>query len=69
MMEMLEKEIWIKFLNKEISVTKCSPEKERFYKGILIDVLDDKIVLKDRKIGTILLYFDGLSIVEVEESK
>lgn len=64
----MEKEVWLGYKGKIISVTKkISDDNSRFFKGVLIDVLEDKIILKDRKIhDDILLSFEGLSLVGVE---
>jgi ribosome maturation factor RimP len=64
----MERETWLSYKGKVVEVIKrVSEDKNRFFKGDLIDVLEDKIILHDRKLDKDLpLTLDGLSLVGIE---
>ena len=66
-MEQNEQECWMRFLNKNISLVKSVNEKELFYRGIVIKIFSDKLILDDRKLGEIPLGFDGLSVIAINK--
>lgn len=57
-----EQEYWKRFLNKTITVLK----EKYYYTGLLKEVLEDKIILDDRKTGEMLISFDNLSLIKVK---
>lgn len=68
MTELMENETWKKFLNRHVSLLKEANSRRLFYRGVIVAVLDNKIILKDRKLGEIPLSFDGLSLIDVGEN-
>jgi hypothetical protein len=64
---MREKDYWLDLLNKNVSISRYVGNYQQFYKGKIIDILEDKIILDDRKLGKIPLCFTGLSINEVHQ--
>lgn len=65
--ERTERKVWERFLNKHISLLKKSGGNDRFYNGKVVRILDDKLILDDRKLGEIPLTFEGLSVIGIEE--
>jgi len=68
-MEHTEQRIWQRFLNKNVSLTKLIKGRVFFYRGVVVKVLEDKLILDDRKLGEIPLSFEGLSIIAVNEGE
>ena len=62
---MSEKTVWESYINKDVSLMKQVEDRTYFFKGIIIEVLDNKIILDDRKLGEIPLTLDGLSIIDI----
>lgn len=62
-----EKKHWTRFIGKYIFVTKLVNNKTHTFRGICLEVLDDKIILDDHKDGPIPLSFDFLSVTGVKE--
>ena len=56
---------WHKFLQKRISLTKLVNGKELYYKGIVVAVYSDKLILDDRKLGEIPISYEGLSVIGI----
>ena len=66
-MEQNEQKYWVRFLNDNISLVKVINGKELFYRGVVIKIISDKIILDDRKLGEIPLGFEGLSVIAINE--
>jgi len=64
-----EKQYWIRFLNKYIFVEKSCGQLSFNYRGVVVDVLDDKIILDDEKSGKLPLVFKNLSVTGTKEDK
>ena len=64
--EQNEKKYFDRFLNKYIFVSKQVGDSEYRYKGVCLEVLDDKLILDDINLGPIPLTYDGLSVTGVK---
>jgi len=64
--ELSEKIYFERFLNKYIFVSKQVGDSEYRYKGICIEVLEDKLILDDINLGPIPLTYEGLSVTGVK---
>ena len=58
-----EKECWMRFLGKYISLLKKSNNQDFYYNGTVKAVFENKLILDDRKLGEIPISFDGLTII------
>jgi hypothetical protein len=58
---MNEKDVYLEYLNKYVRVAKIEMGKTFYYHGYVNDVLDDKIVIEDRKIGQVVIAFSVIS--------
>ena len=67
MVEQNEQQYWQKFLDKSIRLTKNINDKELFYKGVVIAVLPDKLILNDRKLGESPISFEKLSLITINQ--
>ena len=61
----IEKEYWEKFKGRKISLLKQTyrPNRDFYYNGVVVDVLDDKIILDDIKLGEIPIPFKDVTII------
>lgn len=64
--ELNEKKYFDRFLNKYIFVSKQVGDSEYRYKGVCLEVLDDKLILDDINLGPIPLTYEGLSVTGVK---
>ncbi len=64
-MNMNEQNLWNEFLGREVTLTKRVNSHDFVYHGKIIGVLDDKLILDDRKLGRIPISFQRLSLVDV----
>uniref|UniRef100_A0A6H1ZY78 Uncharacterized protein n=1 Tax=viral metagenome TaxID=1070528 RepID=A0A6H1ZY78_9ZZZZ len=67
--EQNEKKYFERFLNKYIFVSKQVGNDEYRYKGICLEVLDDKLILDDINCGPIPLTYEGLSVTGVKDNE
>jgi len=63
-----EKIYFERFLNKYIFVSKQVGDSEYRYKGVCIELLDDKLILDDINLGPIPLTYEGLSVTGVKSN-
>jgi len=64
-----EKIFFERFLNRYIFVSKQVGDSEYRYKGICLEVLDDKLILDDINCGPIPLTYEGLSVTGVKDNE
>ena len=62
---MNEKDVYMEYLNKFVRVSKRMGGKTYYYNGYINDVLEDKIVIEDRKIGQVVIAFDVIQSIEI----
>lgn len=64
-----EKYFYERYLNKNVRITKETNGKNFFYNGTVKAVLDNKLVLIDKKIGQVIFSFDEIKVIEQVNNK
>jgi len=59
-----EKEIYMEYLNKFVRLAKKMKGKTYFYHGYVNEVIGNKIVLEDKKVGQVVVSFDAIQSIE-----
>jgi hypothetical protein len=59
-----EKDFYERYIGKTVRVTKQVNHQCFFYKGKLIRVLENKIILIDEKVGQVMFSFDVIKAIE-----
>ena len=62
-----ERQYWIEHKNKIITISTPVNNKDYIYTGELIDILEEKIVIKDRLIGNLFFKFSEVKLIGVRE--
>ena len=60
-----ERVYWERFKNKYVKLIKTSKNQDIYYSGVVIDVLDDKLIIDEIKLGEIPVSFSGLTVKQV----
>ncbi len=66
MNDQTERDYWLPFLHKFVFLNKEVGNDNYLYRGEIVAVLEDKLIINDVKIGEIPLSFKGLSITGVK---
>jgi len=59
-----EKELYEKYVGKTVRITKVLNNKNYFYKGKLTQVIGNKIILIDERVGQLMFSFDVIKTIE-----
>jgi ribosome maturation factor RimP len=66
--EEIHEEVYYKrFLGKYIKVVLRLEKREQYYRGQVIQILKDKLILEDRKLGQVPIPYKGLIIQDVND--